>query len=75
MSALILIGNSITFYFIYDATFMVIDLFFINRWDLSFSFFNTCVENSGEYKGAAILAFYAGPIASVRGTVNFFLND
>jgi aminoglycoside phosphotransferase family enzyme/predicted kinase len=61
---------------IYDAAFMVMDLEFRNRRDLAFSFFNAWVEHSGDYEGAAMLAFYAGLRASVRAKVkSFLLND
>ena len=55
---------------------MVMDLEFRNRRDLAFSFFNAWVEHSGDYEGAAMLAFYAGLRASVRAKVkSFLLND
>ena len=55
---------------------MVMYLVFRNRRDLAFSFFNAWVEHSGDYEGAAMLAFYAGLRASVRAKVkSFLLND
>jgi len=61
---------------IYDAAFMVMDLEFRNRRDLAFGFFNAWIEHSGDYEGAAMLAFYASLRASVRAKVkSFLLND
>ena len=61
---------------IYDAAFMVMDLEFRSRRDLAFGFFNAWIEHSGDYEGAAMLAFYAGLRASVRAKVkSFLLND
>ncbi|MBC8257470.1 MAG: AAA family ATPase, partial [SAR324 cluster bacterium] len=61
---------------IYDTAFMVMDLEYRNRRDLAFGFFNTWVENTGDYEGAAMLNFYAGLRAYVRAKVkSFLLND
>lgn len=61
---------------IYDTAFMVMDLEYRNRSDLAYGFFNTWIEHTGDYEGAAMLPFYTSLRAFVRAKVkSFLLND
>jgi uncharacterized protein len=61
---------------IYDAAFLVMDLAFRGRIDLANLFLNTYLEQTGDYKGAALLPLYLSMRAYIRGNVNSLaLND
>ena len=52
------------------------DLEYRNRSDLAYGFFNTWIEHTGDYEGAAMLPFYTSLRAFVRAKVkSFLLND
>lgn len=61
---------------IYDMAFMVMDLEFQGRKDLANLFLNRYLEQTGDYKGAALLPIYLSMRAYIRGNVNSLaLND
>ncbi|WP_404785527.1 AAA family ATPase [Altericista sp. CCNU0014] len=61
---------------IYDAAFLVMDLAFRGRADLANLFLNTYLEQTGDYRGAALLPLYLSMRAYIRGNVNSLaLND
>jgi uncharacterized protein len=61
---------------IYDTAFLVMDLAFRGRADLANLFLNTYLEQTGDYRGAALLPLYLSMRAYIRGKVNSLaLND
>ena len=52
---------------------MAMHLGFRNRRDLALRFFNAWIEQSRDYEGAAMLAFYSGLRASLRAKVKKIL--
>lgn len=61
---------------IYDIAFMVMDLEFQGRRDLANIFLNRYLEQTGDYKGAALLPSYLSMRAYIRANVNSLaLND
>ncbi len=56
----------------YDAAFMVCDLLIRNRTDLAFAFYNTWLEHSGDFTGAALLTFYISLRAGVRAKIHSY---
>jgi uncharacterized protein len=61
---------------IYDVAFMVMDLEFQGRKDLANIFLNRYLEQTGDYKGAALLPVYLSMRAYIRANVNSLaLND
>lgn len=60
---------------IYDAAFMVMDLEFQNRRDLANVFLNHYLEQTGDYRGAALLPLYLSMRAYIRANVNSFALD
>ena len=60
---------------IYDVAFMAVDLDFRGRRDLAYTFLNTYLERTGDYRGAILLPLYQSMRAYIRAKVQSFLLD
>ncbi|MCZ4408165.1 AAA family ATPase [Cryomorphaceae bacterium 1068] len=60
---------------VYDLAFLVMDLHFRKQFSLATRVINEYFEQSGDYEGAALLNFYAGMRAYIRGKVISFRSD